>query len=98
MDEMENMIEEKRAKRAAIMSDKEIEEAEQFLVWYRRAYADKNRLGLNKKWDDINKYWEADFEYEDDEDPAPNTNITNSNVEGKTSLLCDQTIGIQVDP
>ena len=98
MSEMEDVIEEKRAKRAAIMSKKEIEEAEQFLVWYRRAYTDKNRLGLNKKWDDINRYWEGDFEYEDDTDPAPNTNITNSNVEGKTSLLCDQTIGIQVDP
>ena len=80
------------------MSKKEIEEAEQFLMWYRRAYTDKNRLGLNKKWDDINRYWEGDFEYEDDTDPAPNTNITNSNIEGKTSLLCDQTIGIQVDP
>ena len=98
MDEIKDMIEEKKAKRAAIMSNREIEEAEQFLVWYRRAYTDKNRLGLNKKWDDINKYWEGDFEYEDDDDPAPNTNITNSNVEGKTSLLCDQTIGIQVDP
>lgn len=98
MDEIKDMIDEKKAKRAAIMSSKEIEEAEQFLMWYRRAYNDKQRLGLNKKWDDINMYWEGDFEYEDDEDPAPNTNITNSNVEGKTSLLCDQTIGIQVDP
>ena len=98
MDETNDIVEEKRAKRAAIMSKIEIEEAEQFLVWYRRAYTDKNRLGLNKKWDDINKYWEGDFDYEDDEDPAPNTNITNSNIEGKTSLLCDQTIGIQVDP
>ena len=98
MDELNEVVEEKRAKRAAIMSKSEIEEAEQFLVWYRRSYNDKNRLGLNKKWDDINKYWEGDFEYEDDDDPAPNTNITNSNIEGKTSLLCDQTIGIQVDP
>lgn len=97
-EELKDLIEEKRAKRAAIMSQEEIEESEQFLVWYRRAYNDKNRLGLNKKWDDINKYWEGDFEYEDDDDPAPNTNITNSNIEGKTSLLCDQTIGIQVDP
>lgn len=98
MDETNDIVEEKITKRAAIMSKTEIEEAEQFLVWYRRAYTDKNRLGLNKKWDDINRYWEGDFDYEDDEDPAPNTNITNSNIEGKTSLLCDQTIGIQVDP
>lgn len=98
MEDTNDIVEEKRAKRAAIMSESEIEEAEQFLVWYRRAYNDKQRLGLTKKWDDINKYWEGDFDYEEDEDPAPNTNITNSNVEGKTALLCDQTIGIQVDP
>lgn len=97
-DTNDDIVEEKRAKRAAIMSESEIEEAELFLVWYRRAYNDKQRLGLTKKWDDINKYWEGDFDYGDDEDPAPNTNITNSNVEGKTALLCDQTIGIQVDP
>lgn len=94
----DDIVEEKRAKRASLMSESEIKEAEQFLVWYRRAYNDKQRLGLTKKWDDINKYWEGDFDYAEDEDPAPNTNITNSNVEGKTALLCDQTLGIQVDP
>lgn len=95
---LEEYIQEKRDKRRQIMSDKEIEEAEKFLMWYRRAYNDKQRLGLNKKWEDINNYWEGDFEKGDDEELAPNTNIVNSNVEGKTSLLCDQTIGIQVDP
>lgn len=94
----DDILEEKRAKRASLMSESEIKEAEQFLVWYRRAYNDKQRLGLTKKWDDINKYWEGDFDYAEDEEPAPNTNITNSNVEGKTALLCDQTLGIQVDP
>ena len=94
----EDVIEEKKAKRLALMSDKEIEEAEQFLVWYRRAYNDKQRLGLTKKWEDINKYWEGDFDYDEDDDIPLNTNITNSNVEGKTALLCDQTIAIQVDP
>lgn len=98
VEDINDIVEEKRAKRASIMSETEIEEAERFLTWYRRAYNDKQRLGLTKKWDDINKYWEGDFDYGDDEDPAPNTNITNSNVEGKTALLCDQTIGIQVDP
>lgn len=98
VEDINDIVEEKRAKRASIMSETEIKEAERFLTWYRRAYNDKQRLGLTKKWDDINKYWEGDFDYGDDEDPAPNTNITNSNVEGKTALLCDQTIGIQVDP
>ncbi len=97
-DNLEDVIEEKRARRKTIMSEKEIEEAEQFLVWYRRAYNDKQRLGLTKKWEDIAKYWEGDFEYGEDDEPAPNTNITNSNIEGKTALLCDQTIAIQVDP
>lgn len=98
VEDINDIVEEKRARRASIMSETEIKEAERFLTWYRRAYNDKQRLGLTKKWDDINKYWEGDFDYGDDEDPAPNTNITNSNVEGKTALLCDQTIGIQVDP
>ncbi len=97
-DDFDDIVKEKEAKRRELMSDKEIEEAEQFLVWYRRAYNDKQRLGLTKKWEDINKYWEGDFDYDEDVDPAPNTNITNSNIEGKTALLCDQTIAIQVDP
>lgn len=94
----EQMIREKTEKKKAIMNDKEIELAEQYLVWYRRAYEDKQRLGLMKKWEDTEKYWEGEFEYDDEDDPAPNTNITNSNVEGKTALLCDQNISIQVDP
>ncbi len=94
----EQMIKEKTSKKKSIMNDKEIELAEQYLVWYRRAYEDKQRLGLMQKWEDTEKYWEGEFEYDDENDPAPNTNITNSNVEGKTALLCDQTISIQVDP
>lgn len=94
----DEMIEEKKARRQALMSDKEIELAEQYLLWYRRGYEDKQRLGLIEKWKDVEKYWEGEFEYDDENDPAPNTNITNSNVEGKTALLCDQTIAIQVDP
>lgn len=96
--EYDEIVKQKRAKRATLMSEKEIEEAEQFIMWYRRAYEDKQRLGLMKKWDDIAKYWEGDFDYSDEDDPAPNTNITNANVEGKTALLCDQTLAIQVDP
>ena len=94
----DEMMEEKKARRQALMSDKEIELTEQYLLWYRRGYEDKQRLGLIEKWRDVEKYWEGEFEYDDENDPAPNTNITNSNVEGKTALLCDQTIAIQVDP
>lgn len=95
--EYEKMIEEKTLKKRSIMSDSELKESEQFLIWYRRAYDDKNRVGVIEKWKDVEKYWEGDFEYED-EQTAPNTNIVNSNVEGKTALLCDQNIGIQINP
>lgn len=94
----DEMLKEKKARKQAIMSDKEIEMTEEYLLWYRRGYEDKQRLGLIDKWKDVEKYWEGEFEYDDENDPAPNTNITNSNVEGKTALLCDQTIAIQVDP
>lgn len=95
----EELREEKEAKRQAIMSDKELKEAEEFLIWYRRAYNDKQSLGIIEKWEDINNYWEGNFDLPDDDtDPAPNTNITNSNIEGKTALLCDQNIAIQVTP
>jgi hypothetical protein len=93
----EDLIKEKETKRRAIMSESEIGEAEQFLVWYRRAYEDKQRVGVIQKWKDVEKYWEGDFEYEDGQ-AAPNTNITNSNVEGRTALLCDQNIAVQVNP
>ncbi len=94
----EELKKEKQVKREALMTEKQLKLAEQYLMWYRRAYQDKQRLGLIEKWQDTEKYWEGAFEYDDDDDPAPNTNITNSNVEGKTALLCDQTIAIQVDP
>lgn len=98
-DYFEELRKEKESKRQALMGDTELKEAEKFLTWYRRAYEDKVNLGVIKKWEDINKYWEGDFELpEDESDPAPNTNITNSNVEGKTALLCDQNLAIQVDP
>lgn len=98
-DYYEELREEKEAKRRALMSDTELAEAEKYLQWYRRAYRDKVNLGVTKKWEDITKYWEGDFEYPDDDmSPVPNTNITNSNVEGKTALLCDQSISLQVNP
>lgn len=93
----QEMMNEKAVKRKALMNESEIKEAEQFLVWYRRAYQDKQRVGVVDKWKDVEKYWEGDFEYEDDQ-TAPNTNITNSNVEGRTALLCDQNIAVQINP
>ena len=48
----DEMMEEKKARRQALMSDKEIELTEQYLLWYRRGYEDKQRLGLIEKWRD----------------------------------------------
>ena len=76
----QELIREKEVKKQSIMSEKQIELAEQYLVWYRRAYQDKQRLGLIEKWQETEKYWEGEFEYDDEDDPAPNTNITNSSV------------------
>lgn len=98
-DDYEEMLKEKEAKRRSLMTEKEIKLAEKYLEWYRRAYQDKCRLNLPQKWKDVEKYWEGDLEEpEDENDPASNTNITNSQVEGVTTLLCDQSISIQVDP
>ena len=95
----EEMLKEKEARKHSLMSDEEIELSEKYLLWYRRAYNDKCRLNLPQKWKDVEKYWEGDLEdSEDDTDPASNTNITNSQIEGVTTLLCDQSISIQVDP
>ena len=98
-DNYEEMLKEKEAKRRSLMTDKEIKLSEQYLEWYRRSYQDKCRLNLPQKWKDVEKYWEGDLEEPEDEaDPTSNTNITNSQVEGVTTLLCDQSISIQVDP
>ena len=58
-DYFEELRKEKEGKRQVLMTDTELKEAEKFLTWYRRAYEDKVNLGVVKKWEDINKYWET---------------------------------------
>ena len=64
----DEMMEEKKARKQALMSNKEIELTEQYLLWYRRGYEDKQRLGLIEKWRDVEKYWEGEFEYDNEND------------------------------
>ena len=45
----EQMIREKTEKKKNVMNDKELELSEQYLLWYRRAYEDKQRLNLMQK-------------------------------------------------
>jgi len=98
-EELQEYLKEKEANKRKIMSDKEIKEANMFLEWYRRGHTDKSNRNLFSKWEEIEHYWEGDIDelYEDDTNFISNTNITNSNVEGKVALLCDQNIAIQVD-
>lgn len=92
-------IKEKEAIRESIMTDKEIIEAEKYLNWYRNAHQDKIQQNLFNKWEEVESYWEGDLgDPTDETDPNSNTNIVNSNVEGKVALLVDQNIDIQVDP
>lgn len=99
-EDIKKYLDEKEAKRKALMSEKEIQEADQFIEWYRQAYNDKKDRNLFAKWEEIEHYWEGDIDDDilDSSEPASNTNITNSNVEGKVALLCDQNIAVQVDP
>lgn len=99
-EELEKYLEEKENNKRKIMSNQEIKEADMFLDWYRKGHTDKSNRNLFNKWEEIEHYWEGDIDeaYEDDANFISNTNITNSNVEGKVALLCDQNIAIQVDP
>lgn len=98
-EDIEKYLEEKARKKRMLMSEGEIQEADKFLEWYRKAHQDKVNRNLFKKWEEIDAYWEGDIDDSplDDGEPMSNTNITNSNVEGKVALLCDQNIAIQVD-
>ena len=93
-------LEEKAAKRRALMSEKEIKEADKFIRWYREAHTDKSNRGLIKKWEEVEAYWEGDIDDAptDDTEPCSNTNIVNSNIEGRVAYLVDQNIALQIDP
>ena len=99
-EDLKEYLNDKAIKREKLMSKEERKEADIFLDWYRKGHQDKSNRRLYSKWEEIERYWEGDVDDDivDDSEPASNTNITNSNVEGKVALLCDQNIAIQVDP
>lgn len=98
-EELDEYRNEKESKRQSLMTQEEIKEADMFLRWFRKSYEDKLNKNLISKWEEMENYWEGDLdEPVDDNDPCSNTNITNSNVEGKVALLCDQNLAMQVDP
>lgn len=98
-EELDEYRQEKENKRQSLMSEEQIRAADTYLRWYRKSYEDKESRNLISKWEEMEKYWEGDLDEPlDENDPCSNTNITNSNVEGKVALLCDQNIAVQVDP
>lgn len=85
--------------KSALMDSEEQKEAEKFITWYRKAHEDKSNRGLFSRWEEVERYWEGNpDEPLDEEDPCSNTNITNTNVEGKVALLVEQNLAVQVDP
>ena len=98
-EELDEYRQEKENLRQSLMTEEEIKEADTYLRWYRKSYTDKDNRNLIAKWEEMEKYWEGDLDEPlNENDPCSNTNITNSNVEGKVALLCDQNIAAQVDP
>lgn len=98
-EELDEYRQRKENMRQSLMTEEEIREADTYLRWYRKSYTDKDNRNLISKWEEMEKYWEGDLDEPlNENDPCSNTNITNSNVEGKVALLCDQNIAVQVDP
>lgn len=98
-EELDEYRQRKEELRQSLMTNDEIKEAETYLRWYRKSYSDKDSRNLISKWEEMEKYWEGDLDEPlNENDPCSNTNITNSNVEGKVALLCDQNLGVQVEP
>jgi hypothetical protein len=82
-----------------VMSEEERTLAEKNLDFYRSAHKDKDNRGLFDKWESIDLYWEGDANPpESDTDPASNTNIVNSNIEGQVAYLVEQNIAIEAKP
>lgn len=102
MEEEETLEEYKNRKdllKTSLMSSDEQKEAEKFTQWYMKAHEDKSNRGLFTRWEEVERYWEGNpDEPLDEEDPCSNTNITNTNVEGKVALLVEQNLAVQVDP
>lgn len=98
-EELDEYRQRKEELRQSLMTNDEIKEAETYLRWYRKSYSDKDSRNLISKWEEMEKYWEGDLDEPlNENDPCSNTNITNSNIEGKVALLCDQNLGVQVEP
>ncbi|MBO9597122.1 MAG: hypothetical protein J7559_04765, partial [Cohnella sp.] len=85
--------------RLDLMTDEQQELAEKIQTWYQDAYTEKDQRGIFEKMETADEYWEGDqHPPESDYDPASNTNIVNSTIEGQVAYLVEQNIDIEAKP
>lgn len=95
-DEPKNKYEKQRLD---VMSPEQQTLAEKIQTWYRDAYQDKDERGIFEKMETADQYWEGDAHPpESDTDPASNTNIVNSTIEGQVAYLVEQNLAIEAKP
>lgn len=88
-----------RKQRMTVMNDEQQELAEKIQDWYRASYWDKDRRGVFDKMEACDLYWEGEANPpESDNDPASNTNVVNSTIEGQVAYLVEQSIAIEAKP
>lgn len=82
--------------RMAVMTDEQQKLAEKLQDWYCDAYWDKDNRGVFEKMETCDLYWEGEANPpESDTDPASNTNVVNSTIEGQVAYLVEQNIAIE---
>ena len=95
-DEESNKYEKQRLD---VMSDEQQELAEKIQTWYNDSYRDKDDRDVFDKMETADLYWEGDAHPpESDTDPASNTNVVNSTIEGQVSYLVEQNLAIEAKP
>ena len=88
-----------KTRRLALMSDEQQKLATKIQDWYRAAYRDKDNRGVFEDMEAAEMYWEGDANApESDYDPASNTNIVNSTIEGMVAYLVQQNLAVEAKP
>lgn len=85
--------------RMQLMTQEQQQLATKIQTWYRDAYQDKDDRGVFERMETAELYWEGEANpAESDNDPASNTNIVNSTIEGQVGYLVEQNIAIEAKP
>lgn len=85
-----------KSARLQVMSAEQQKLATKIQDWYRDSYQEKDNRGIFEKMETAELYWEGDANPpESDSDPASNTNIVNSTIEGQVAYLVEQNLAIE---